>query len=420
MYLRHHRSFLQVLSPYTSRRPSHGHAAELIFNQVVRYYGIPEDIVSAEAHNSFPSLESLLLTPRCDRKPLLRVIIRSRWADRAQKSRMWDASCEPLPWPPERLNQFLGWAEYAQNSLRQSSTGLTPFQCGTRFPAPPVSMVRGTIRRPRGRLLVSERARESWDSTHHQLQQAVRRQRIAADVRRSASPEYQPGQKVWLSTRDIKLRLPCRKLSPRFVGPFTILEQINPVTYNFSYPTTTGFTQPSTYHCLNPSLPSIPPEPWPDRGAPSPSPPGRRSHLTHRVEDILESRRRGGKLEYLVDWEGMVPRNILGSPERTFWTQHSLRNFTRLTPIVQLPGVGVDLHDAGVGPQERAVERGALSTERQALPSVNHYDPNHLNSNHEHLHLITTVIKTTIRAPATVHPPSDLVSHYVDSTPAYS
>ncbi|KAK3518635.1 hypothetical protein QTP70_006078 [Hemibagrus guttatus] len=29
----------------------------------------------------------------------------------------------------ESWSQFLGWAEYAQNSLRQSTTGLTPFQC---------------------------------------------------------------------------------------------------------------------------------------------------------------------------------------------------------------------------------------------------------------------------------------------------
>ncbi len=63
---------------------------------------------------------------------------------------------------------------------------------------------------------------------------------------------------------------------------------------------------------------------------------------------------------------------------------------------------------------------GQLSRNGQALPSVNHYDPNHLSSNHEHLHLITTITTTTIRAPATVHSPSDLVSHYVDYTPAYT
>ncbi len=105
----------------------------------------------------------------------------------------------------------------------------------------------------------------------------------------------------------------------------------------------------------------------------------------------------------------MVPRNVLGSPERTFWIQHSLANSTQLTPIVQLPGVEGDHHDAGVGPQERAVERGVLSRIGQALSSVNHNDPIHLSTNHEHLHLITTVITASLRAPATVHSPSDLV-----------
>ncbi|KAK3506549.1 hypothetical protein QTP70_009030 [Hemibagrus guttatus] len=61
--------------------------------------------------------------------------------------------------------------------------------------------------------------RSERDSTHVRLQRAVRSQEIQANRRRCPHPPYQPGQRVWLSTRDLKLRLPSRKLSPRLASP---------------------------------------------------------------------------------------------------------------------------------------------------------------------------------------------------------
>ncbi len=68
-----------------------------------------------------------------------------------------------------------------------------------------------------------------WDSAHVHLQRAVRRHKANSDTRRSTNPIYQPGDRVWLSTRDIHLRLPCKKLSPWYIGPFRVMRRINEV-----------------------------------------------------------------------------------------------------------------------------------------------------------------------------------------------
>lgn len=56
-------------------------------------------------------------------------------------------------------------------------------------------------------------------------------------LHRVVTPTYLPSQKVWLSTRDIHIRLPTHKLSPRYIEPFMIQRQINPVSIRQYYST---------------------------------------------------------------------------------------------------------------------------------------------------------------------------------------
>ncbi|KAL0151694.1 hypothetical protein M9458_052993 [Cirrhinus mrigala] len=169
-----------------------------------------------------------------------------------------------------------------------------------------------------------------WDSAHHHLQRAVCRSKHFADARRRTSPTFQPGDQVWLSTRDLRLRLPCRKLSPRYIGPFKILRQNNDVMFQLQLPP--RYRIHPTFHVslLKPFFPSATEPPGAELEHPPPEVLDQPS--IYSVREILDSRRRGGHLEYLIDWEGYGPEERSWVPQDDVLDPMLLADFHRDHP----------------------------------------------------------------------------------------
>ncbi|KAI2649283.1 Transposon Tf2-8 polyprotein [Labeo rohita] len=206
----------------------------------------------------------------------------------------------------EDWSRYLFWAEYAQNSLRKPATNLTPFQCTLGF-QPPLFPLSGE---PSDLPAVNswfQRSEETWDRAHVHLQGAIRRYQEQADRRRRPNPAYEPGQWVWLSTRDLRLRLPCKKLSPRYVGPFKIIKQITPVSYRLELPAEYRISPTFHVSLFKPADDPAGVENLEGTASQGPAPIVVDGEEVYRVNTILDSRRRRGQLQYLVDWEGFGP-----------------------------------------------------------------------------------------------------------------
>ncbi|CAJ0958077.1 unnamed protein product [Ranitomeya imitator] len=106
---------------------------------------------------------------------------------------------------------------------------------------------------------------------------------------------------VRLSSRNLHSKIPSKKLGPKFVGPFKVVQFVNLVAVILDIPSFLGIN--SVFHVSllkrvdtpdNEKMPIVPP--IDDDGE-------------FEISRILDSRWHRGRLQYLVSWKGFGPEN---------------------------------------------------------------------------------------------------------------
>jgi hypothetical protein len=245
--------------------------AHLLLTEVVRLHGMPREIVS----DRDPRLTSVFWSSLCE---VLRVTPAMSTAYHPQTdgqtervNRVMEDVLRHFVSPrQDDWDRWLPLVEFSINNAVHESTGFTPFFLNygvnplTPFAATLVGgkhtasraqllqhrhKVRGaraevfrSLRLPDGELRVpavtafQQLMQHSLETAKQSIAAAQQRQKRAADAHRS-DVTLNVGDEVLLSTANLHLKSHgTRKLLPRWIGPFAVTHQINPVAYRIKLP----------------------------------------------------------------------------------------------------------------------------------------------------------------------------------------
>ncbi len=203
-------------------------------------------------------------------------------------------------------------AEFAANNQASETIGISPFFANygydPRWTDEPVPNIKGNDdndNSPEARTgqVHAETMKEINEHLRNEMLRAQQRHQDSANGRRLPEPIFDVGERVWLDARNITTQRPSRKLDHKRLGPFPIAEFIPPNSYRLELPDT--MKNHPTYHVS--LLERVAEDPFPGQLIPPPPPVMVDDKEEYIVEEVLDSRIRWKRLQYLItSWKRWI------------------------------------------------------------------------------------------------------------------
>jgi hypothetical protein len=216
-------------------------------------------------------------------------------------------------------SSLLPLAEFTYNNSVNSTTNMTPFFAnnGLHPLFEPSSVDIPSV--PAAELRVVDFA-SLIEELRSNLKVAQERYSKYVNLKRTPIPSLKVGSLVYLDRRNIKTSRPSRKLDDKKLGPFKIIQVINPVAFKLALPSSMKVHPVFHSSLLEPKAEDT----FPTQQQAPPMPIVVEGNQEFVVRAILDSRVIRGVRRFLVDWEGYSP------DDRTWEPESNLRHCRRL------------------------------------------------------------------------------------------
>jgi transposase InsO family protein len=209
---------------------------------------------------------------------------------------------------PDRWSRLIPIMEFSYNQKSHAERRHSPFylQLGSDPLAIPAAYPKTNVPEVEERLKELQKARDEALAAHE-----LARQKMIERSTRGFKP-FKLHDKVWLESKNLKLRYESKKLAPKREGPFEISEVLGPLTYRLKLP-----QQWRIHPVFHASLLS----PYKENDIHgtnylNPSPDLVEGQTEYEVEAIVSHRRQGRGHAYLVKWKGYSTGDNTWEPER--------------------------------------------------------------------------------------------------------